>query len=121
MSRKQAQHTPGPWALLRQGYEIQGDGGHEIMVNIDGIPVSICEIPVESVNSTSSHRRKYREDKNESLANGRLIAAAPALLDAMLELQHLANFDKDGSLFFCEEADAMGIINAAVALATGKK
>lgn len=79
-------HTGGEWSLLRQGKEIQGEGGHEVVTFINGLPVHICEIPVEQVNSESNPNGKdasYYTGKRESLANGRLIAAAPEMARAL--------------------------------------
>lgn len=60
-------HTPGPWKVahdrdLDPGYFVTGG---------DEIGSVVCEI------------RKYRESPGEWLANARLIAAAPALLEAL--------------------------------------
>jgi len=74
-------HTKGPWELLRQGKEIQGDGGHEVWCFVNSIGISITEIPVESYNEDGN--KAYHVSKVESLANARLIAAAPDLLAAL--------------------------------------
>lgn len=89
--------TPGDWILLRWGKEIQGhpdDAGHIIQANDGTIGVDICTIPVASEtaemlpNGRSIHKRVV--SRKESLANARLLVAAPKMLDAIAELNSLA-------------------------------
>lgn len=81
-------HTPGPWQLWRQGVEIQSDPdseyfGHEVAVNINGIPCGLCCVPITQTASNHGEPGVLHISKSESLANARLMAAAPELLAAL--------------------------------------
>lgn len=79
------QFTKGPWILLRQGKEIHGEGDHEIISIINGIPVLIAMLPISSENSEGENT--YIVEKNESLANGRILAQSPAMYETLKEAQ----------------------------------
>ena len=74
-------YTPGEWVLMRQGKELQGEGGHEIMALIDGLPVTIADIPLEM--KSSDYKRTYHVSKTESIKNGYMMAAAAEMYEAL--------------------------------------
>lgn len=94
------EHTKGDWHFLRQGKEIIGEGGHEVVTFIGDVPVSICEIPVEQHCSTSNpggEDPKYHVGLEESIANGKLLAAGPAMkhtLELLLELSPRNSYEQ---------------------------
>ena len=102
-----AKHTPGPWALgsiSRTGMQsidgrsnegIYWEAFTEVAVRLDGIPCS------------------------EGMANARLIAAAPELLDCLIHLTERDWF-KDGDcghVVCCLDADK---VRSAITKATGE-
>ncbi len=84
-------HTPGPWEI--------GQDGLGISVDADGVPVCMCDGPVED---------------NE--ANARLIAAAPDLLVAG---QHILQVAWNGT--YAEQESALQSLRAAIAKAEGRE
>jgi len=61
-------HTPGPWETDKVAVRSGGPNGRQIC---------LCEITVRG--------RPYDETYDEAIANARLIAAAPDLLEALKE------------------------------------
>jgi hypothetical protein len=87
-----SKHTPGEWEVLRQGKEIQGDGGHEVSTIINDIPITICELDVAGIysdNIPDGSGPTYFMTEEESLSNAKLIASAPALLDLAKKVKAL--------------------------------
>ena len=68
-----AKHTPGPWAYHNTPTPF-------IYVNAGGLP--ICQIYTSTAHGQSM---------GEQFANARLIAAAPELLEAAIELKDVCN------------------------------
>lgn len=87
-------HTPGPWKVAAASLDVWEDGGY-----------TICEVYPPSANSP------------EKVANARLIAAAPELLEALEML--MPQYPSRG---MCDEYDRAMWENAeaAIAKATGK-
>ena len=98
-------HTKGPWHLLEQGKHLSGgDGDHIVTAYIQDIPVSICDIPIAQQCGLSNPTGKdleYIVREKESIANGKLIAAAPDLLEACKYVvrYHKENDSGEGELF----------------------
>lgn len=103
-----AKHTPGPWAMDdRQA----GDCYAYVLPESGGILSKICRVDISG------------DSYGQSIADARLIAAAPDLLEALQALfanmlaQDLANEAKrptEGEFIAC-----MVAANAAIAKATG--
>lgn len=108
-----ARHTPGPWAVFERGIRAG----------------SICTIV---------HRIKWWAcglDESEEMANARLIAAAPELLDAVALARAQIKEDRDalaqchtdpsgyvdklGAAALSEYDETLSLIDAAIAKATG--
>lgn len=97
-------HTPGPWDIHfdRQDNEIYGKiTGATITVEPNTAIARVCGI------DTNEH--------DERLANARLIAAAPELLEALREI--MRECDENHSVL--AKARAYSIARAAIAKATG--
>lgn len=67
-------HTPAPWKVVKRGKYI-----HELMI-FGSNDKSVCD--AQSTN-------KGQEPTNEQIANARLIAAAPELLEALIHVESL--------------------------------
>lgn len=96
-----AKFTPGPWASSGSFYE-QGD------------PLFVCSIPSQEaaqpwVICRISNEVSKRPLDPEDFANAALIAAAPDLLDALIELER-----------FAEEPALKAKARAAILKATGE-
>lgn len=100
-------HTPGPWSIV-----IDDTGGE-----FTGWPSIVASPEIDcSVIHRAGFKQKFWGDlsQRECIANARLIAAAPDLLEA---LQRLLNAEND------EYLTPIGVKNlarAAIAKATGK-
>ena len=94
---KVSKHTPGPWEYDAENYEIYYDDGYALP----------CIARLD--NDCAS--------EEEDDADGRLIAAAPDLLAALLSLVNVApqNSDDDDP----QQAAAWNAVRAAIAKATG--
>lgn len=89
-------NTQGPWELWRQGIEIQSDPesgyfGHEVGVVINGIPCSLCCVPISQIASNHGEDERLVISKEESLANAYLMAAAPDLFEALAKINMACN------------------------------
>lgn len=111
-----AQHTAGEWVFLRQGKEIQSDGGHEIISEMNGLPVLLASLHVCSENS--DHERAYNVSKTESIANGYLLAAAPAMYEALKIALRIIEAEKDACGIYKEHTEK---IRAALSAAEGRE
>jgi hypothetical protein len=65
-------HTPGPWSIWRD-FNVIADKGTRAIANCGGF----------------SNSRNAEADHEENVANARLIAAAPDLLEALKEMVRL--------------------------------
>jgi len=92
-------HTPGPWSL-----------------EVDAVISDATEAHICTVLGGEGTRFIDDEDNQECLANARLIAAAPDLLDALKEVQDWAN---DGFRVALRD-DQKAKIAAAIAKAEGR-
>lgn len=85
-------HTQHRLDALIQGKEIRGDCGHELIATINGMPVTICEVPLSSVNSMDG-AETVRISKAESVANVRRLAdcwnACEGMADPVAEIERL--------------------------------
>ena len=93
-------HTPGPWYPVMR------------MVEVEGNAPDICTTNIELFGQSHLHR-----SMQEQIANARLIAAAPNLLDALREMYH-AFLDADNTHNDRQEAASLKAC-AAIFKATG--
>lgn len=113
------QHTPGPWKLKKSWVEVGGE-------------FSTFAVTQDNGDRQGLYIASVQRDINGGEANARLIAAAPALLEALLELTaHVksceATWLADGGerdtkmhgLAVCLNNRAGDLIKAAIAQATG--
>lgn len=95
MTTKTARHTPGPWMVSDTGTHIVGPG----------CMVATIEVP--------NHPRPL-----DWGANARLIAAAPAMLDALI---YAVNYcDEEGSGVPTAWEDLAQILRAVISIARGR-
>jgi hypothetical protein len=73
-------HTPGPWEIAQFGDDGNGFIGHQIWSRAGG---EVCAIRI-AVNQ--HHDAQYDDFTARCEANARLIAAAPALLEALKKI-----------------------------------
>ena len=92
MSREAMKHTPGPWNYDRSGYSLYVNSGRELVtaLSMDGKRLETSE------------------------ANARLIAAAPDLLNALMDFVSYFGHDNDNGL-----DEMLTNARAAIAKATG--
>lgn len=101
--------TPGPWFAGEQS-EISG----WVEINIPGYSRNSVACATPATAGDAEARRD-----TETLANARLIAAAPELLEALLKLVDSCD-DSDGAQYGTLSASFVrGIAAAAIAKATG--
>lgn len=117
-----AKHTPGPWkAHFEEAYFVTGPdlGRVAMMMNLKG-----------------AHGLGGRRSGAESAANCRLIAAAPDMLEALLDARQCIHLDRvaladahtgpdwldeDGALAVGDYDAVLARIEAAIAKATGER
>lgn len=111
-------HTPGPWEPLRQGIEVQSaEGNHEVLAYAGDIPVCVCEVYSAAHIEHDDPVGEYVISQEEGLANLRLIAAAPELLEALAGIvSELKPFMGQGRM-----DETINAARAAIAKATGKE
>lgn len=104
-SRIENGHTPGPWYVGNGGYAVLGAGTSiAILVDVEG-----SQIETAAVMAT-------RVERDERLANARLLAAAPSLLSALNILVDAVNVNElDPLVIFASIEKA----RAAIELAQG--
>lgn len=105
-----AQHTPGPWET-RRARTPDNTGGYDWAVAKDGKVIAECFEHVDFADVGTGFYRVPVE------ANARLIAAAPDLLEALVEWQGIL---ADGIMNCHHERleDASNAMGAAIAKAT---
>jgi ParB-like chromosome segregation protein Spo0J len=96
-------HAPGPWAIYEHPGGSPGIEGEGFSVVVFGDPDDDCGV--------------HGRTDDEALANARLIAAAPDLLDALKWAERLMD---DFSMISPLLADAVDKARAAIAKAEGK-
>ena len=110
-----SKHTPGPWKIdldstkyTMRPFVYAGSGDDRVV---------ICELPAVMVFDTSSEMFVAAEDDDEIEANGRLIKAAPKLLEAAIDIIRRVDLDHTEPVEFagCVFDD----LRAAIASATG--
>ena len=77
----QTKHTPGPWTAFIEGQEQQFGASHSICAGKH--LACIAEVPLSCDASTSGEDGMTVIGHDEAIANARLIAAAPELLEAL--------------------------------------
>lgn len=98
-----AKHTPGPWRY----YTEPQPNGCPIVGNGQGLMVAML-----------AHSTRQPEQREEALANARLIAAAPELLEAIIAARKLwGDYLPAGN---SNAMKAMKLVDAAIAKATGQ-
>jgi len=102
-------HTLGPWVYRPNDYD---DWGTVRSVNPDedGFHRHICKVNYVASPEALCEHRKNGTDPAE--ADARLIAAAPDLLEALMQIAELPNYR-------CVAADMRKIARAAIARAEG--
>lgn len=72
-----SKHTPGPWRYALDG-DSNNDMRHAVLANVNDLWVAACY----RSGTTAKHDSSPEADQ-EAEANARLIAAAPAMLEAL--------------------------------------
>ena len=102
-----ATHTPGPWDFQNKGNPTSRSGRVEIVAGID----------VDGRHHLPTIAR-MKDLSDESYANARLIAAAPALLAALKECEDFVAKANGHAFTFYATTKALKNLRAAIALAT---
>ena len=94
MTSKQPAHTPGPWAITR---------------NVSTLSIVPQSAEMPDIKPTLATISKWpREAVNESEANARLMAAAPELLEALIDLLYQAKLsEQEGGWDFQQAINAI--------------
>lgn len=100
-----SKHTPGPWAMPDSGQgrisKVGANGGWDGLI-------------------ATADCGDYARSREEGLANARLIAAAPNLLEALKTARSMLAICA-GPIPSNDERDAIAWADAAIAKATGEK
>lgn len=106
-----SKHTPGPWQLAQDG-------------SLGSIETVSGQVPIGHSFQTRPTRRP--EDHIERIANARLIAAAPELLEALRIAREFMSIASDWNFHEAEingemrsTYDWLEVVDAAIAKATG--
>ena len=103
-------HTPGPWVIKATAYCIEVDTKEEIV----------------SEQYLADHHDGSQEEFDTAMANARLIAAAPDLLEALIDCRnelavmlrrHNERNEEDGSSRY--DGQAIGEVDEVIIKATG--
>lgn len=116
----EAKHTPGPWFHVQDGYggDMNIEAGKKENAGYEKVVVGGCGCCSSPFGA---------DDKEECLANARLIAAAPDMLEVLHTARDYLSDCASGALryacgdFVCPKmiSDDLNRINAAIAKATG--
>lgn len=103
----ETKHTPGPWFLgMREGH-------NGCMIYDRSGMDQFTDRTIAQVYGLYSNQPVEKQPDEEYLANARLIAAAPELLEALQYALHVRGTTEDGP-------HVVAIIEAAIAKATGE-
>lgn len=103
-------HTPGPWKVVKYGYSKRG-----IKISRDAVQTEDGHYIVTEIFTT-----RFGE-KNETLSNANLLAAAPDLLNALKVVMQVYDTAPSSQEFDERFDDLRGQIYAAIAKAEGTK
>ena len=108
--RMSGQHTPGPWTM--DGLAIDGADGYQVA------EASAWDTPYDSLDG-------FARSHEEAEANARLIAAAPAMLEALTEARAmlvtlLDEHDPQWATQMDGGMEQVEVIDAAIAAAKGE-
>jgi hypothetical protein len=102
-----SKHTPGPWVV-----------GNQDPLNF-GVPRGWGTEPIGFVYGPSFP--EHSEVGQRALANARLIAAAPELLEALRSIADCCDEEHAARDYASRQAEIRGIARAAIAKATGEQ
>lgn len=99
-------HTPAPWSVIDNGFffDIKADCDYSSLADVCG--------------SQCIHDNNKHNEDGTAYANACLIAAAPELLEALIELTESARESIDG---LGDLSDAIDTAKAAIAKALGQQ
>ena len=103
-------HTPGPWLVWDSKGTARIDHTTGVYRQPDSSDEQIIALCDEDLSLSS----------DEQLANARLIAAAPELLEALEELDRLLDYTKSGAFSHYDRAKCVVVARAAIAKACGE-
>lgn len=117
-----AQHTPGPWSLCQHLRSIERDracscGYRGVVFGPDATPFAICQPGHDPAPGGQEGTEPARYPREVEIANARLIAAAPELLDALEALARHDFDDRDDPVIYNEVCRRA---RAAIAKARGQ-
>lgn len=102
-------HTPGPWTALIEGESTWGSDSHSVVAGEHF--AGVADVMIECEASTHGEDGVTHVTQEHGIANARLIAAAPDLLEALIAV-----------LAYCVEDEGQPTVataRAAIAKATG--
>ena len=110
----EAKHTPGPWAVFPDSVSEAPEDHVAVVIwpNRGSDEDAVCEVYGELTGPD------YERPLAEQMANARLIAAAPDLLEAARQAFHLMN--TSGQPEERPVSDVMAALAAAICKATGE-
>jgi len=110
-----SKHTPGPWEVIDR--RIDGDGDAVPKYILGGVmDIQICLMESQVVSNAILFEPTWSKFANSEMqnANARLIAAAPELLEALIDIERTAGIA-------ASESDPVRVrARAAIAKATGE-
>lgn len=98
-------HTPGPW-----GFSTEPQPNGCPIVGARGLMVAML-----------AHTVNQEDQREVALANARLIAAAPALLEALQAIADCCNEEHATRDYASRQAEIRGIARAAIDKAVGRR
>ena len=103
-------HTPSPWVVChseKPTFISHTTGVYRQPDSDDERVIALCD-------------QDLLLSSDEQLANARLIAAAPELLEALEELDRLLDYTKSGAFSHDDRAECLGLARAAITKARGE-